>query len=179
MDKVVYLDNGLNYLTEEEFQQLFCELGKVGIHLKASKEVEPVIKQSLWSDAMIYISANFTELIVNGMVSPMMYDVFKLSMRQIVLKIQSRMKIIRPNSVEDAQAVFSFKKGHGEIMAEVPSYLTDEQFDKYMDNLKYAMELLVNSSDNIMIAETKEDLEVETITLHEYAMRRKNNEEAE
>lgn len=179
MSNTIYLESGLNYLSEDEFENLYNDLDKVGIILEATKESEAVIKHSLWSDVAIYINENLTALIISGVIVPATYDVIKASLKLIINSIKEKVKIVQNGEVKNSQPYIRFKTEKGELFALIPEDISDYQYDKYMDNVKEAINALsIDESDNIIdnsiVLEASANMEIKPRKLTEYIKERKN-----
>lgn len=179
--KCIFLENGVNYLSEEELRNLTNCLKEINIEVKVSKEEENVIKHSFFSDVVIYVNANLTELFVTGMLSPTSFEILKASFLLLYKRIVKRVRVLHNGNVRESRPVFKYKTEKGEVSVQIPNDLNDIQFELLMDNIKYGMESLApyhdsDKLDGFMILDVKDDLNVQVKTLHEYVLEQKERQ---
>lgn len=133
----IILENGMAYLSNDEFTALNVLLAQNSINLSYFQNPGP--KASL-NDINIFISQNITELMTAGILLPAVYDVIKAALKTIVYKIKGKVKILQSGKVREAVPCLTFKTVNGEIKAPIPTDLTEDQFERYMDELERAIE---------------------------------------
>lgn len=180
-NSIIVLENGKEYLDNKEFVDLSDTLKEYDITLESYGKSG--IMNSLY-DICIYFNEHITELLITGVLIPTAYDAIKSSIKFIVFRIKSKVKIIQSDKVRSAQPSFRFKTSNGEVIAPIPHNLSEEQFDKYMDGVYQAIRALKPITDSkyerLIIEVDAETTYIETKSLHQYiqdqAMKKKRQE---
>lgn len=166
----ILLENGANYLTEKEFSELHEKFKEQGMDLLATKSNGP--KASL-NDINIFISQNTTELIIAGLMMPMVYDTLKAVISLVIRKIKEKVKILQSGLIRAAQPCIKFQMSNCEIIAPIPSDLTDEQFSIYFDSINEAIKTIqcnrATRYEYFIIERKKGEFKVEVKTMIQHA----------
>ena len=169
-ENIIVLENASDYLLDNEFMELNERLSRYDIHLEAFESHGP--KASL-DDISIFISENITELMIAGLLMPTIYDIIKSSMKIIVFKIKGKVKILQSGKIREAVPCIQFKTRNGEIRAPIPYNLTEEQFERYMDEVKRAIESIQSNQqikyESFVIEQNAKSFKIEAKTMLQYA----------
>lgn len=169
-ENIIVLENASVYLSDNEFVELYEQLSQYDIHLKSFESHTP--KASL-NDINVFISENITELIIAGLFMPTIYDIIKSSMKIIIFKIRGKVKILQAGKIREAVPCLQFKTKNGEISAPIPSNLSEEQFERYMDEIKGAIQSIQPNPQtkyqSFVIERNEKSLKVEAKTMLQYA----------
>ncbi|MTI58580.1 MAG: hypothetical protein FH762_01100 [Firmicutes bacterium] len=175
--KLIILENAKEYLSDVEYKELDEHLSQNDIGLKSFQSHGP--KASL-NDINIFISENITQLLIAGILMPVIYDVIKKSLKIVIYKIRDKVKIIQSGKIREAVPCLTFKTKNGEIKAPIPTDLSEEQFERYMDEIKSAMESIkINPKtryESYVIEKSKNSLKVEAKTMLQYAHEQHQNQ---
>jgi len=153
-----------NLLKEHQIELVFIE-----------KRSGPIA--SVFQAIPILINEHLTELIIAGLLFPAAYDAIKFTILRLVKGIRQGFFLASSGKTVDASAKLKMNVGNAEILAPIPSDLTDEQFAKYMDMLPKALaELKCNQIPNVERYECfiieYDDEKLRTITMTQYARER-------
>jgi hypothetical protein len=166
----IILENGPMYLTQTELNNLKRTLKESNITLQTFSNDTP--KDAL-NDISVYICAHITELFIAGLLIPAAYDILKSSLKFIIFRIKEKVKIIQAGKVREAQPCIQFQICNGEIIALIPKNLSENQFDKYMDELLQAVRSVKTDSRkkyvSFIIKQNEVTLEIEAKTMQQYA----------
>lgn len=169
-ENIIVLENASVYLSDNEFLELYEQLSQYDIHLKSFESHAP--KASL-NDINVFISENITELMIAGLFMPTIYDIIKSSMKIIIFKIRGKVKILQAGKIREVVPCLQFKTKNGEISAPIPSNLSEEQFERYMDEIKGAIQSIQPNPQakyqSFVIEQNEKSLKVEAITMLQYA----------
>lgn len=169
-ENIIVLENASVYLSDNEFMELYEQLSQYDIYLKSFESHAP--KASLY-DINVFISENITELMIAGLFMPTIYDIIKSSMKVVIFKIRGKVKILQSGKIREAVPCFQFKTKNGEISAPIPSNLSEEQFERYMDEIKRAIESIQPNPQtkyqSFIIEQNEKSLKVEAKTMLQYA----------
>lgn len=111
------------------------------------------IMNSVFDAIPIYLNPEIVNLLVTSTMTAATYDVLKTALFYMVSKITSRLN--RGNK-KSSGAIFRMKVGNSEIIADIPTLDSDEQFSRYMDMLEKA---------NANIAEKQKESEDKATTV--------------
>ncbi|NOW89762.1 hypothetical protein BCD91_001785 [Clostridium beijerinckii] len=169
-ENIIVLENASDYLSDNEFMELYEQLSQYDIHLKSFESHAP---KAFLNDITVYISENITELMIAGLFMPTIYDIIKSSMKIIIFKIRGKVKIVQAGKIREAVPCFNFKTKNGEIIAPIPSNLSEEQFERYMDEIKGAIQSIQPNQQtkyqSFVIEQSEKFLKVEVKTMFQYA----------
>ncbi|HZK55217.1 MAG TPA: hypothetical protein VFC84_13605 [Desulfosporosinus sp.] len=141
-DAELVLENGALFLSPEDRRSIEDILSKVDIGFGCI-ELRNGPKASLFHGIAVFINENLTSLFVGRLLMPGAYDAIKFAFKKIVDGIKNgSARIVSANKISMPECILKFvtKKGHLEVP--IPNNLTDEQFEKYMDLLKVAIQTL-------------------------------------
>jgi hypothetical protein len=166
----IILENGANYLTEDEYFELRKKFKEQGMDLLATKSDGP---KASFNDISIFISQNTTELIIAGLMMPVVYDTLKTVISFAIRKIKEKVKIVQSGQIRAAQPCIKFQMSNCDIIAPIPSDLTDEQFSIYFDFINEAIKTIqcnpATRYEHFIIERKKGEFKVEVKTMIEYA----------
>lgn len=94
------------------------------------------IQNSIFDTAMIYINSNLTDLIIAGLLAPAAYDLLKNTILFVGRKISA---FVHRAKKDEPVISLKMKSGDAEIIAPIPTNLSNEQFQIYMDMLQKAL----------------------------------------
>jgi len=140
---------------------------------------------SIFQAIPIFINEHLIELIIAGLLFPATYDAIKFTILRLVKGIRQGFFLASSGEKIDSSAKLKMNVGSAEILAPIPSDLTDEQFAKYMDMLPKALaELKRNQIPKIEMYECfiieyrPDNEELRTITMKQYASERHKEQQA-
>lgn len=169
-ENIIVLENASVYLSDNEFIELDEQLSQYDINLKAFESHAP---KATLHDINVFISENITELMIAGLLMPAIYDIIKSSMKIIIFKIRGKVKILQSGKIREAVPCLQFKTKNGEISAPIPSNLSEEQFERYMDEIKRSIERIQPNPqakyESFVIKQNEKSLKVEVKTMLQYA----------
>lgn len=169
-ENIIVLENASIYLSGAEFMELDEQLSQYDIHLKAFENHGP--KGSL-HDINVFISENITELMIAGLLMPAIYDTIKSSMKIVIYKIRGKVKILQSGKIREAIPCLELKTKNGQISAPIPLNLSEEQFERYMDEIKRAIESIQPNPqikyESFVVEQNEKSLKVEAKTMLQYA----------
>lgn len=169
-ENIIVLENASVYLSDNEFMELYEQLSQYDIHLKS---YESHVPKAALNDINVFISENITELMIAGLFMPTIYDIIKSSMKIIIFKIRGKVKILQAGKIREAVPCLQFKTKNGEISAPIPSNLSEEQFERYMDEIKAAIQSIQPNPQtkyqSFVIEQNEKSLKVEAKTIFQYA----------
>jgi len=94
------------------------------------------MQSSIFDTAMIYINSNLTDLIIAGLLAPAAYDLLK----NTILFVGRKISAFVHRAKKDAPVIsLKMKSGDAEIIAPIPTNLSNEQFQMYMEMLQKAL----------------------------------------
>lgn len=157
----IVLENGTFFLSPEDRQSVEYVLSKVDIGFVCI-ELRSEPQASFFQGIAVFINENLTSLIVGSFLMPGVYDAMKFAFKKIVNSIKNGpVRIVSTTKISMPKCILKFvtKKGHIEVP--IPNNLSDEQFEKYMNLLKIAIESLTEDtiSKGELIAEFEPELE--------------------
>ncbi len=85
----ILLEDGANYLTENEFFELREKFKEQGMDLVATKSACP---KASFNDISIFISQNTTEFLIAGLMMPVVYDTLKVVIGYTIRNIKEEVK---------------------------------------------------------------------------------------
>lgn len=171
--KGIFLQSGLDYFTNSEYVELQKRFKEQGMVLLATKGYSP---KAAIGDLIIYINQHMTELIVSGLFTPAAYDVLKLGVCSALRKIKENFKMLQGGKLRNAEPCIKYHLHNMEIIAPIPSNLSNKQFNKYFDSINELIKE-VNSSypiekeESLIIESNGSKLELKTI--YEYTQEKK------
>lgn len=137
----------MNMIEDEKYELNIC-VKNAPISPRERQEVERILNEqgigivfleyrgivnSLFDAIPIYLNPEIVNLLVTSMMTSAMYDALKTSLFYMVSKITSR---LNRNDKKSSGAAFRMKIGNIEINADIPTFLGNEQFSRYMDMLQ-------------------------------------------
>ncbi len=168
-EMIVLLENSMQYFSDEEFESLQKKLSQNNVYLMSFENRHP--KGSL-GDIGIFISKHATELIITGVIMPAVYEVIKASLKLIVYRIKERVKISQSGKIREIVPCLIFITQYGEVRAPIPINLPKEQFERYMDEVKNAIESIKPNPrikyEYYIIEQNENTLQVEVKTILQY-----------
>lgn len=163
------LENASIYLSDNELMELDKNLLQYDIHLIPFENHGA--KASL-NDINVFISENITELMIAGLLMPAIYDTIKSTMKIIIYKIKEKVRILKSGNIREAVPCLRFKTKNGEISAPIPSNLSEDQFERYMDEIKIAIESIHTNPqikyESFVVEQNEKSLKVEIKTMLQY-----------
>ncbi|KTE90018.1 hypothetical protein AT727_08810 [Desulfitobacterium hafniense] len=166
----ILLENGANYLTEDEFFELREKSKEQGMDLLATKNDGP---KASFNDISIFISKNTTELIIAGLMMPVVYDTLKTVISFAIKKIKEKVKIVQSGKIRAAKPCIKFQMLNCEIIAPIPLDLSDEQFSIYFDSINEAVKTIqcnpATRYEHFIIERKEGEFKVEIKTIIQYA----------
>lgn len=110
---------------------------------------------------------------IAGLFMPAIYDIIKSSLKIIIFKIKGKVKIIQSGKIREAVPCLRFKTKNGEFSAPIPSNLSEAQFERYMDEIKEAIQSIQPNPQtkyqSFVIERNEKTLKVEVKTMLQYA----------
>lgn len=130
------------------------------------------IQNTVFDTVMIYINSNLTDLIIAGLLAPTAYDLLK----KMILFVGRKISAFVFRTKKDEPAIsLKMKSGDAEIIAPIPTNLSDEQFEMYFNMLQKSLseasepKLKKVTKYECFIAECDEKMEKVVVkTIHEY-----------
>ncbi len=147
------------------------------------------VQASIFDTIVIYVNTHLTELLVCGLLLPAAYDLVKKVILCIGKYTASHFK--KRSRKPDEYPSMRMNIGKAEIIAPIPSDLSNEQFSVYMDTLQYALKTLadneipkIESYECFIVEYDNENTQLNVKTYHQYGMeqvveQRKGNAEIE
>lgn len=169
----ILLENGESYLSNDDVKYIESLLQASNINLVLLNSGS--VKQS-FTDLIVYISNNLTELLISGLLLPIAYDALKRVFKFILKRIKENAKIITTNGIRDVQPSIIFKHKNTEIIAPLPNNLSDEQFDKYCDSIMNTLCKIVDGQQDthLFIVQKENTLESEILSSTQYILQQRD-----
>ena len=130
------------FIPLESRKELEQALSSHEIGLLFYEQRQNSIQASLFQTIIVYVNEHLTELLIYGILAPTAYDTLKKAIHFVAKSISG---FIRKRDKDETDPSMKFKIGNAEVIAPIPSNLSDEQFSSYMDTLKNTLKRL---SDN-------------------------------
>lgn len=182
----------MNMIEDEKYELNIC-VKNAPISPRERQEVERILNEqgigivfleyrgimnSVFDAIPIYLNPEIVNLLVTNMMTSAMYDALKTSLFYMVSKITSR---LNRNDKKSSGAAFRMKIGNIEINADIPTFLGNEQFSRYMDMLQetsaHIAEIQKESEDRattLFMVYDEENECLDTKTIAEYVDIEKN-----
>lgn len=177
-EMIILLENSMQYFPDDEFESLQKHLLQNDIYLMSFEDSSGP-KASL-GDIGVFISEQATELIITGVIMPAVFDVIKASLKLIVYRIKERVKILQSGKVREVVPYLTFRTRNGEIRAPIPPDLPQEQFERFMDEVKNAIESIKPNPEikyeSYIVERSENTLKVEAKTILQYCQEQINKQ---
>lgn len=136
-DNSIIFQNVSHLLTPEERDKLEKDFSSYKIEI-AFYETRG-IQMSVFDCIFLYFNQNLSELIITGLLAPVVYDLIKSSALFLFKRIKKLLHKVTVKGITKVTPSIRLKCGNAEITAVIPDNLSDEQFYAYMDLLKQTL----------------------------------------
>ena len=180
-EMIIMLENPVLYFSDHEFKSLQKNLSENNIYLMPmEKRYGPM---AYFGDIGVYISEHITELILTGLIMPFIYDILKEALKTIVYRIKEKVKTMQSGRIHKSVPYIEFKTRNGEIRVIIPPDLPQENFEKFMDEVRNAIKSIKLNPEikyeNYIIERHENTLKVKVKTIFQDGQEKANKDRKE